>query len=199
MFIGAKAYRQAAGVIVRDLFDEDGGGYFTDVELLNRMVREKLNAVAVAVIGEGWKWVTVEPEFDYDRAGSMRRIWPEPKRLSDEDQAKLDALEAQYEELCDQRGENEEVEGQLDRLETEIAALQGEEVYQPEEIAVAGAFVSLGHDGEPRIERGYLRPEDAQRADAAEGKAVPRSISLKLRWLRARRLRVVSALPSPDP
>jgi len=168
LFVGAKAYREAGGVIVRDLFDEDGGGYFTDAELLNRMVREKLNAVAVSVIREGWKWVVVEPEFDYDRASSMRRVWPEPNRLSDEDQAKLDALEAQYTELSESEGE-EDVSEAMARLEAEIAALRGEEVFQPEEIAVAGAFVSLGNDGEPSVERGYPRPEDAQRADAAEG------------------------------
>jgi ParB family chromosome partitioning protein len=42
------------------------------------------------------------------------------------------------------------------------AALTGE-TYAAEDIARAGAFVALGSDGEARIERGYLRPEDERR------------------------------------
>ena len=49
----------------------------------------------------------------------------------------------------------------LSELET---ALEGFEtrpvVFDPAEIARAGAFVSIGADGHLRVERGYLRPED---------------------------------------
>jgi ParB family transcriptional regulator, chromosome partitioning protein len=40
LFIGADAYEAAGGVIVRDLFDEEGGGYLKDAASLNRLVRE---------------------------------------------------------------------------------------------------------------------------------------------------------------
>jgi ParB family chromosome partitioning protein len=32
VFIGAKAYQQAGGTIIRDLFDHEGGGFFADAE-----------------------------------------------------------------------------------------------------------------------------------------------------------------------
>jgi len=42
VFVGGKAYEQAGGTIIRDLFDAEGGGYFADAELLNCLAREKL-------------------------------------------------------------------------------------------------------------------------------------------------------------
>ena len=44
VFVGAKAYEEAGGSIIRDLFDAEGGGFFADAELLNRLAREKLQA-----------------------------------------------------------------------------------------------------------------------------------------------------------
>lgn len=160
IFVGVKAYKAAGGAIVRDLFDTEGGGFFTDVMLLNRLVREKLQAEAEKVLAEGWKWIVVEQEFDYALTGGMRRVHPLPAPLNDEDQAKLDALEARYNELADADGDSGESVAEQERIEAEIAALTGPESYKAEDIARAGAFVSLGHDGAPRIERGFVRPED---------------------------------------
>ena len=53
LFVGAKAYEQAGGTTIRDLFDADGGGFFADAELLNRLAREKLQADADKVTAEG--------------------------------------------------------------------------------------------------------------------------------------------------
>src|SRR5579864_9850286 len=93
VFIGAEAYQAAGGTIVRDLFDEEGGGYLNDAALLDRLVREKLAAEAANIEAEGWKWISVEPEYDYHAASGMRRIYAEPAQLSEADQAKLDELE----------------------------------------------------------------------------------------------------------
>ena len=49
----------------------------------------------------------------------------------------------------------------LGEIETALAALHDRPVkYDPEEIARAGAFVSIDGSGELRVERGYVRPED---------------------------------------
>lgn len=161
VFVGAETYEAAGGVIVRDLFDDEGGGFFADAALLNRLVREKLQAKARKLFAEGWKWVSVEPEYDYELTAGMRRIHP---TLSAEDQAKLTALEAQLEAL---EGDDEQAEAEGERLQSEIEALADREQYRPDAIAVAGAVVSLGHDGEPRIERGFIRKEDENRGAAA--------------------------------
>lgn len=160
VFVGADAYQAAGGVIVRDLFDEEGGGFFADVELLNRLVREKLQAKAQELLAEGWKWVAVEPEFDHELTSSMRRVYPEAVPLSEDEQARLDALQAQFDELAEGGDESPKISAELDRLQAEIEALTECEQYNAEDIARAGAFISLGHNGEPRIERGFVRKED---------------------------------------
>jgi ParB family transcriptional regulator, chromosome partitioning protein len=163
LFIGIEAYEAAGGTVIRDLFDE-GGGFFGDAALLNRLVRDKLQRMAETVMAEGWKWVTVEPEFDNEKAATLPTIETQPKPLSAEEQAALDELQQQLEALWEaSEGEGEagdEVFAEIDRLEDQIATLS-ENVFLPEDISRAGAFVTLGRDGAVRIERGYLRPEDA--------------------------------------
>ena len=39
-------------------------------------------------------------------------------------------------------------------------------VYTPEILAIAGAVISIGHDGKAAIERGLVRPEDAPKKSA---------------------------------
>jgi ParB family transcriptional regulator, chromosome partitioning protein len=160
VFVGAKVYQAAGGVVVRDLFDEEGGGFFADAALLNRLVREKLQAKAQELVGEGWKWVAVEPEFDHELTSSMRRAYPEAVPLGADEGAKLDALQARFDVLADSGEESPEVSAELDRLQGEIEALTKREQYSAEDVARAGAFISLGHNGKPRIERGFVRKED---------------------------------------
>jgi ParB family transcriptional regulator, chromosome partitioning protein len=58
-FVGSAAYQSAGGAILRDLFEEDDGGWLQDPVLLDRLVAEKLEREADAVRSEGWKWVEV--------------------------------------------------------------------------------------------------------------------------------------------
>src|SRR3954452_11756329 len=74
VFVGAEAYEAAGGVIARDLFQHDGGGWFEDVALLDRLARERLEAVAAEVRSEGWKWRSTSPTATPPAcAGSPRR------------------------------------------------------------------------------------------------------------------------------
>jgi ParB family transcriptional regulator, chromosome partitioning protein len=155
LFIGNDAYVAAGGHIVRDLFDAEHEGYFDDLELLNRLVAEKLESDANAVRAEGWKWVTVTPEFHYALASGMRRIFPEDVALSEVEQARLDALETEHEALSIKHADedlSEEVAAHFEQLEAEIEALR-QERYRPEDIAICGAFVCLASDGSLRVER----------------------------------------------
>jgi ParB family chromosome partitioning protein len=161
VFVGVEAYEASGGAIVRDLFDTRGGGFLTDTDLLNRLIDEKLADVADSITGEGWKWVEAVAEFSYGTVASMRRIYPEHANPDEATQARIDELEAKAEALAESSDEyDESIEAEISGLEAEVEALRGEAAYQPEDIAMAGVVISLGHDGEVRIERGFVKPED---------------------------------------
>ena len=133
--------------------------------LLDRLVAEKLEREADAVRAEGWKWVEVATDFPYGHTYGLRRIAGEPVPMSDEEAATAEALRAEYEKLeqahADAEELPEEVDQRLGEIETALAALDERPVkYDPEEIARAGAFVSIDGSGALRVERGYVRPED---------------------------------------
>jgi ParB family chromosome partitioning protein len=172
-FVGAEAYQAAGGSIIRDLFDEEGGGFFADAALLNRLVREKLEAEAAKIEAEGWKWIVVEPEFNHEMTAGMRRVYSEAAPLDEADQARLDQLEQRYNALrAEDDGDSEDIADKLQALEFDMDALAGVEQYRPEDIAIAGAFVCLDYRGEPRIERGFVRAEDWKKASVG-GNAAP--------------------------
>jgi hypothetical protein len=57
--------RPAGGIVLRDLFEQDEGGWLEDVTLLGGLVAAKLKAEAERIAAEGWKWVEVATEFPY--------------------------------------------------------------------------------------------------------------------------------------
>ena len=168
LFVGAKAYEAAGGVIVRDLFDAEGGGFFADAELLNRLAREKLQRHADKVAAEGWRWVAAEPKLDRETCGNMRRVFAKPVPLSKIERKRLRKLETRYDALCDKYPDGDvpaDDAAKLGRIEAAIEALRKEEFTKPD-LALAGAFVSLGGDGSVRIERGFVRAEDEPKSKA---------------------------------
>ena len=58
-FVGIDAYEAAGGVVLRDLFEHDDGGWLQDPALLDRLAIEKLQAEAETLRPEGWKWIAV--------------------------------------------------------------------------------------------------------------------------------------------
>ncbi len=172
-FVGPETYEAAGGTILRDLFVEDHGGYFTDSQLLDHLVLEKLEAAAEEVVREGWKWVAVYPEYPYSYTQGLRRIYPETMPLSADEQSRLDELVTRHDALIAEHGEepSEDVGAELDRLAEDIAAIHRRaESYLPEDISRAGVIVSLSTDGTLRVERGFIKAEDEQQpADRPEG------------------------------
>jgi len=151
------------GTILRDLFTEDGGGWFEDPALLDRLTAEKLAGIAEAVRErEGWKWA--EPHVDFPRALGLARVYPRPVERSDEDKARITALSENYDALVSEWDAVEElppeVEARFAEIDAALDAFGDGTAYEPEEIARGGVFVILGQDGVARIERGLIRPED---------------------------------------
>ncbi|MBB4427928.1 ParB family chromosome partitioning protein [Bradyrhizobium sp. CIR48] len=164
-FVGLDAYQRAGGGVLRDLFEHDDGGWLQDVVLLDRLVTEKLKADAEAIAAEGWKWISVAVEFPYGHAQGLREIEGKPVDLSPEEQATIDALNAEQAKLeaeyQDADELPEEVDQRLGEIESAVAAFENRPMlYEPTEIARAGVFISIDSEGRLAVGRGYVRPED---------------------------------------
>ena len=180
LFVGLEVYEAAGGTVARDLFqNHDGGGWFENVALLDRLVQERLQRVAGEVMAEGWKWVEVAADFPYGHTAGLHRLRPTPAPLCEEDAARADALRVEYDALHEEYEGADElpeaVDQRLAEIEQLLEALDARTVrFEPDWIARAGAFVSVGSDGLPRIERGFVRAEDVLVApEAAASSASP--------------------------
>ena len=166
VYIGIEAYEAAGGVVMRDLFEQDQGGWLQDPALLEHLVFEKLKADAETLkTDEGWKWVDAAIDFPYGHISGLRRFYGERAELSADELAAYDAAKAEYDKLDVEYAEaeeySEETEARLEELGNELDRLNDRPyVFDPAEVARGGAFISLGASGELKIERGFVRPED---------------------------------------
>jgi ParB family chromosome partitioning protein len=171
VYVGAEAYEAAGGIILRDLFEQDSGGWFQDAALLEQLVFDKLNVDAEKIRAEGWKWVETAISFPYGHTSGMRRVYAEVEELSTEDIERYDALKAEYDKLdadyAAAEEADEEVEKKLDQLGAELDAFDDRpHSYDPAQKAIAGVFVTLCADGQLQVEAGFVRPEDEPRAES---------------------------------
>ncbi|MBY5714751.1 ParB/RepB/Spo0J family partition protein [Rhizobium leguminosarum] len=166
VYVGIEAYEAAGGVTMRDLFDQDQGGWLQDPALLEQLVMEKLKADAEAIqASEGWKWVEAAFDFPYGHTSGLRRFYGEQAEMTEDELARYDATRAEYEKLDAEYAEADEyseaTEQKLEELGSKLDRLNDRPyVFDPQEIARGGVFISLGASGEPKIERGFVRPED---------------------------------------
>ncbi|HEV8414175.1 MAG TPA: ParB/RepB/Spo0J family partition protein [Bryobacteraceae bacterium] len=160
-FVGLDAFEKGGGIVKRDLFsDDEDGVYIADVALLDKLAREKLEREADPVRKEGWKWIEVRPSFDYQERSKFQQYHAEPPPLSDELAAEVQQLQDEYDRLIDSEEEHASRLDEIDARLKHIEEARGEAVFTPEQLATAGAIVTIGHDGNTRIQRGLVRPED---------------------------------------
>lgn len=185
---GIDTYLRAGGTVRRDLFSNVvNGGFITDTALLNRLVCEHLErASAPLQSSEGWAWVVAEASCNREALLRFGRIVPvrrHPTSVEQRDVACLRAedatLQAEYLELkqhADPSRAEVRAADIVDRRAAISEALASIDQaclsYLADEKAYAGALVWLDSQGQMRIERGLVRPED--RAALARAK---RSIS----------------------
>jgi ParB family chromosome partitioning protein len=137
-------------------------------------VIEKLKAEVEAVRAESWKWITAAPDFPYGHTAGLRRLDGHTVDLTDEENASRDALQAELDRLEQEYADVDDLPDEVDRrlgeIETALAAFEERPVvYDPADITRAGVFVSIERDGELRIERGYVRPEDEPPVEPVTG------------------------------
>ncbi len=186
-FIGREAYEAAGGYVREDLFSQDEGDGTADSVLVEHLVQEKLERIALDIQQrEGWAW----------SRGRAARIWyhgedgkefvqpvePDPV-YTPEQQQRLDALREQYDtydSVCDES----------DAIEADILAIQAAaeaSAWTDDMKSGAGVMVSL-YEGQVYVQRGVRlkadMPEEtvtssvtvpftSRQPDAAEGISVP--------------------------
>src|SRR5581483_9122108 len=168
-FVTLEAYQQAGGTIRRDLFSDGADGVFIeDVMLLETLVAEKLEATAQAVREQGWKWVEIVASFDHEQWSRCERLYPEPIPLTPEQQQELDTLTAEADALGEIDELDDSQQQRFDALTARIENLEdGPTTWPAETLAIAGAVVTLGFNGEEDIRHGYVKPEDAPAKSAS--------------------------------
>lgn len=164
-FVTVDTYVAEGGHIMRDLFEDDDGGWLTDPALLDRLVTAKLQAEGEKIGAEGWKWVATAVDLPWGVTNGLREIDGVPVERTAEEQARLAELETQAEQIeaqwADEHDVPDEVHERLAAIDAEIGALTERPLtFDAQEMARAGAFISIEVDGTLCIERGYVRPED---------------------------------------
>lgn len=164
--VGVDAYLAAGGTLRRDLFsDEQNAGFVDDEVLLEQLALAKLNAEAQIVKAEGWAWVDVALHMDYSELSEFRHVPCSRIEPSEEQQARLDAIEEELEQISVAFDSGEADEDALrernDALEQEQEALE-ESLHRIDPIYAdkAGAIVTIASNGVVDIRRGLIRPGD---------------------------------------
>ena len=171
-FVGLDTYEAEGGSVLRDLFSQNDDGWLQDLALLERLVSAKLTSEAETIKAEGWRWIQIAQEFPYGHTGGLRRVMGEMQPLSDEEHTRREALRNEMAEIEERYSDTdeelpEEVDQRLGEIETELDDFEDRPViYDPTEVARAGAFVSIDGDGKLKVERGYVRPEDETQNEA---------------------------------
>ncbi|WP_425101000.1 ParB/RepB/Spo0J family partition protein [Tropicibacter sp. S64] len=170
VFVGVKAYEAAGGAMLHDLFQGDDGGWLEDPALLDRLVSEKLQAEAEVIATEGWKWIEVSLDLPYGYTHGLRRLSGDPAPMTDDEGVAHAKLLAEYRALEEEyEGQDElpeEVDTRLGVLEVAMEKLEARPlIFDTEDVARAGAFVTLDRYGELAVHRGFVRPEDEPREE----------------------------------
>lgn len=164
-FVGLSTYLNAGGSLEKDLFQEEHEGFLTDPAKLDRLVIEKLEAVTAGVRAEGWKWVEIEANAQKLDLSRFDRIRPIYAPVTDENRIDIEALQAEQEQIENAHPEAEEyppeVEARISEIEIQIDELnERSRKYCEEEIALAGAIVTVENQGQAVFHRGLVRSED---------------------------------------
>jgi ParB family chromosome partitioning protein len=171
-YVGVTAYTKAGGVVVRDLFSNDGeDGFIDNVPLLESLALAKLTKQEKKLLKEGFAWIDINLRADYQQInsyGKPRTSKPEP---TTEEQTVIDQLQKEQDKFdsdveADQGNDefNEELDIRGENLETRWNEIdQSLTVINPEDAACVGALVTIDRQGTCQVIRNLVRPEDMKR------------------------------------
>jgi len=162
-FVGRDAYLAAGGRIEGDLFAAEGDENWIDVDLLETLASQKLEAAADELAqAEGLAFVTpiAATHVPYDLERQLHEFHVPARPLTDEENARVEALSAENDSLVEKL-EQELVEGsieadaanaRIDAIERELEEIDNsrQEIDQALKAQV-GTFLYIGGDGEARV------------------------------------------------
>ena len=174
-FVGADAYEAAGGALTRDLFaeEDDRGTWFDDPALLRKLALDRLEAAAEELRTK-WSWAEARVEVEWSDTARFAQIRPKPGEPTEAERKEIAQLTGRNRELneLDEDAWTEEAEAELDRNQARLdeihAAVEARAVFRRKDMAMAGAIVTIGDDGNMRVIQGLVRPEDLP-ADPADG------------------------------
>ena len=184
-FVTLEAYEAAGGYVRKDLFsDNANAGYIADAELLQRLAADKLLSIAQAESAQGWQWVETRIRRDSSEIARHGRLSSTTRECTKKEKTELRALKKaadaadkalnDYYDAVD--GEEADDETRREALEADANAATYAlddfsdrlETWSAEQMASAGVFITLDHEGTVVIERGLVRPQDkATMSDAS--------------------------------
>jgi ParB family transcriptional regulator, chromosome partitioning protein len=162
LFVGLDSYLQRGGGLERDLFDAEHDGFLTDVNLLETLVIENLQAEADKLKADGWSWVEVNRTEDRWRAvRTYQQLRPKS--------ASLERATLQSKEESDYSQDDEDrIEEINDRLETIEATTH---VFTPKQKSISGVLIGITFNGQLAADSGLT--QERVSIDSDEGCEAP--------------------------
>src|ERR1700722_6787968 len=113
---------------MRDLFQQDDGGWLENVGLLDGLAAEKLKAEAETIAAEGGRGIGGNVASPFGHTHYLRELEGTPTGLTAEELSTIDALKAEYAKL-EAEYENadelpDEVDERLSEIESGLAAFE---------------------------------------------------------------------------
>ncbi|MFS0847841.1 ParB/RepB/Spo0J family partition protein [Novosphingobium panipatense] len=171
--VGREAYIAAGGRIERELFDDDDSESWVDVALLETLAAEEMEKRAKALAAEqGLAWVkpTLDAYASHDLVEGLIRLPAEPAPLTDAELARLDELDASYDEHAAILEDEDSAEEAISAAEATIEAIEREcqdirakpPELAPELKADAGMILVLSRDGTPVLQPVFYGERDIE-------------------------------------
>ncbi|MGE0045351.1 MAG: ParB/RepB/Spo0J family partition protein, partial [Hyphomonadaceae bacterium] len=178
-FVGLDSYTEAGGVLRKDLFEENVV-FLDDGDLIRRLANSKLDALAAAEREKGWGWSETHLGYARFEGCASERLRPTRRPLSDDEQMKLDAVEAALEALdaaLEDADEDDSRWTERDRLEAEIDEITtSTELWDVDLIKHAGVVISVEHDGRASFTHGVIKRADLKAIRKLQRPAAPEGV-----------------------
>lgn len=170
LFVGLEAYEAAGGKVLRDLFDADAV-FIEAPALLMKLAEDKLGESRDQWLARGWSWVDINLGAGRGDGVSSMRLHPQWREPTTEEQAELDRISTEIEEL-DAELEDNSVEDDprwqaRDDLEAAYETIrQAGRCWTSDIMALSGVMLSIDHDGGIGVLEGLVRIDDQKRVNA---------------------------------